>query len=102
MENNLVISIPNEIAIRQIVQEELNVFLQHLTLYLNEKDKPQYLNCKEASDLLCISLPTIRRWTKDGLLPNYRFGNSRRVLYKYEEVKQLLERKNLMKWKIAC
>jgi hypothetical protein len=51
MDNNFVISIPNEVCIRQIVREELNEFLQSLTLYLREKDKPQYLNCKEVSQM---------------------------------------------------
>ncbi|MEY4897131.1 MAG: Helix-turn-helix domain [Bacteroidota bacterium] len=102
MEQNVIFSIPTEITIREIFRQELKEFLTLLIISIREKDKPVYLTSVEAANLLHISLPTIRRWTKDGLLPNYRFGNSRRVLYKYEEVKQLLERKNLMKWKIAC
>lgn len=102
MEHNLQFSIPSEFTIREIIKEELKEFLTRLIISIREKDKPVYLTSVEAANLLHISLPTIRRWTRDGLLPNYRFGNSRRVLYKYEEVIKLLERKNLMKWKIAC
>jgi excisionase family DNA binding protein len=99
MENNLVFSIPNEVSIRHIVREELNVFLQHLTLYLSEKDKPQYLNCKEVADLLCISLPTLHRWSDTGILTKYRVG--RRVLFKYDEILVVVERKNKMRWKLT-
>jgi excisionase family DNA binding protein len=99
MENNLVFSIPNEVSIRHIVREELNVFLQHLTLYLSEKDKPQYLNCKEVADLLCISLPTVHRWADSGLIEKHRIG--KRVLFKYEEILKMVERKTQLKWKLA-
>jgi excisionase family DNA binding protein len=102
MEQNVIISIPTEITIREIIREELKEFLTRLIISIKEKEKPIYLTSVEAANLLHISLPTLRRWTRDGLLPNYRFGESRRVLYKYEEVIKLLERKKLMKWKIAC
>lgn len=102
MEHNLNISIPSETTIREIVKEELTLFLGHLTIHLKAKDQPLYLSSLKTAELLHISMPTLRRWTKDGILPNYKFGGSRKVLYKYEEVQNLLERKNLMKWKIAC
>lgn len=101
MKHNLNISIPSEITIREIVKEELQLFMGHLTAHLNSKDKPLYITSIETADLLHISMPTLRRWSKDGILPNYKFGGSRKVLYKYEEVQKLLERKNLMKWRIA-
>lgn len=99
MDNNFVISIPNEGCIRQIVREELNEFLQSLTLYLREKDKPQYLNCKEVSQMLCISLPTVHRWSDSGLIKKHRIG--KRVLFKYDEILKMVERKTQMKWKLA-
>ena len=101
MEHNLHISIPSEITIREIVKEELQLFMGHLTAHLSSKDKPLYITSIETADLLHISMQTLRRWSKDGILPNYKFGGSRKVLYKYEEVQKLLERKNLMKWKLA-
>jgi excisionase family DNA binding protein len=101
MEQNLNISIPSEITIREIVKEELMTFFGHLTNHLKSKDQPIYLTSIETAELLHISMPTLRRWTKDGILPKYKFGGSRKVLYKYEEVKQILEKKNLMKWRLA-
>jgi excisionase family DNA binding protein len=101
MEHNLNLSIPSEITIREIVKEELKTFLERLTIQLKSKDQPLYLTSIETAELLHISMPTLRRWTKEGILPKYKFGGSRKVLYKYEEVKHLLERKNLMKWRLA-
>ena len=102
MEQNLQISIPSEFTIREIIKEELKVFLPNLITQIKAKDQPLYLTSNETAQLLHISMPTLRRWTKDGIVTHYKFGGKRKVLYKFEEVQQLLERKNLMKWKIAC
>lgn len=102
MEKTINLNIPTELTIREIIREELNEFLTQMIVSIREKEKPDYLSSLKTAELLHISMPTLRRWTKDGILPYYKFGGSRKVLYKYEEVQKLLERKNLMKWKIAC
>jgi excisionase family DNA binding protein len=101
MEHNLQISIPSELTIRKIIQEELKEFLNHLTIYLTAKDKPLYLTSGETAELLHISMPTLRRWTKEGILIPHRVSHSRKVLFKTEEIEKTLERKNLMKWRLA-
>jgi excisionase family DNA binding protein len=101
MEHNLNLSIPSELTIREIVREELKIFLGHLTNHLKSKDQPLYLTSVETAELLHISMPTLRRWTKEGILISHQAGNSRKILFKSEEIEKLLERKNLMKWRLA-
>jgi excisionase family DNA binding protein len=55
----------------------------------------------ETAELLHISMPTLRRWTKEGILIPHRVSHSRKVLFKTEEIEKTLERKNLMKWRLA-
>ncbi len=101
METNVILNIPTQQEVRVIIHEELKEFLKNLILILREKENPKYLNGKQVSERLHISLPTLRRWTKEGILIPHRVGNSRKVLFKTEEIENLLERKNLMKWKLA-
>lgn len=44
---------------------------------------------KQTAKMLCISLPTLHDWTKEGLIKAYRIGN--RVLYKKIDVNQALK-----------
>jgi len=101
MKTNVIFNIPTQHEVRVIIHEELNEFLQKLIFILREKDKPKYLNSKQVAERLHISLPTLRRWTKEGILMPHRVGNSRKVLFETEEIEKLLERKNLMKWRLA-
>jgi len=49
--------------------------------------------------MLCISLPTVHRWSDSGLIKKHRIG--KRVLFKYDEILKMVERKTQMKWKLA-
>lgn len=42
------------------------------------------LTCKQAVDFLQITSPTLRKWTKEGLLKAYSLGG--RIYYKQHEV----------------
>ncbi len=101
METNVIFNIPTQQEVRVIIREELKEFLQKLILKIQEKEKPKYLNSKEAAEKLLISLPTLRRWTKEGILTPHRIGPSRKVFFRTEEIEKRLEGKNLMKWRIA-
>lgn len=54
-----------------------------------KKEKLELLSRKETAKTLCISLPTLNQWTKDGVITAYRIGN--RVLYKIEDIKSALK-----------
>ena len=69
-------------AIRNVIKEEISAAHQS---HLQEK----LLTAKETCDLLNITLPTLIRWTKDGLLQEHRKGS--RVYYKYGEIMNSLQ-----------
>jgi len=48
--------------------------------------KYRFLNRKEVMDLLHISKSTLYRWEKTLNLPKHKIGNSRKILYKYDEL----------------
>lgn len=47
------------------------------------------LTCKQAVDFLQITSPTLRKWTKEGLLRAYSLGG--RIYYKQHEVIEALQ-----------
>jgi excisionase family DNA binding protein len=54
--------------------------------------KIKYLTRGEVSRLLKISLPTLYRYTKDGILRSYRIGS--KIRYKLEEIELALKERN--------
>lgn len=57
----------------------------------NDTDlKPELFTRKEACKALKISLPTLRDWTKRGLLKSFTLGG--RIYYKSEELEKALIR----------
>lgn len=85
----------NELLLRieQIIEKKLEKLLP------NSQSKIQsfFLNRKEVSKLLQVSLPTLHEWTKLGWLQSYKIGN--RVLYKPEEVQDSLTKVQSLKHK---
>ena len=47
-------------------------------------DESSHVNISQASDLLCVSIDTIRRWEKKGLIKAYRDNNGRRLFHPKE------------------
>lgn len=47
--------------------------------HANYPDKQSFLTPKDVSDLLQVSVYTIRRWIKDGELPAYKVGRFWRI-----------------------
>jgi excisionase family DNA binding protein len=62
-------------------------------------NQSKFYSRQEVADLLMISLPTLRDYTKAGWLVSYKLGN--RVLYKQEEVLACVERVAAHKYKKA-
>lgn len=63
-----------------------------------KKEKLELLSRKDAAKLLCISLPTLHQWTKDGVITAFRIGN--RVLYKLEDINKALTQIKTLKFNI--
>lgn len=73
--------------IKQIVEEVLEINLQRLKNNAKE-DLLTLLTRENTAKLLCISLPTLNEWTKQGVVKAFRIGG--RVLYKLEDVNNAL------------
>ncbi|MCB0744012.1 MAG: helix-turn-helix domain-containing protein [Ignavibacteriae bacterium] len=67
-----------ENVVKSVIQE-LRPNQRGLTIYTRE------LTAKT----LCISLPTLNDWTKNGIIKAFRIGN--RVLYKLEDINDALK-----------
>ena len=72
--------------IKKVVEEVLERKLK--SFIPQEKEKLTLLSRKDTAKLLCISLPTLHDWTKNGTIKAHRIGN--RILYKLEEVNDAL------------
>lgn len=53
-----------------------------------KKDDLELLSRKDTAKILCISLPTLHQFTKEGIIAAYRIGN--RVLYKQVDIDNAL------------
>jgi excisionase family DNA binding protein len=69
--------------IEQIIDRRLE------TLRPSKQEASEYITRKEVADILKITLPTLRDWTRLGWLKSYKIGT--RVLYKRKEVEQAIE-----------
>jgi len=72
---------------------------QKIKPFLPQKDTEEYITRKEAAIILCISLPTLRKWTVDGRLISYRIGSS--IRYKKSEISDSLKEVPSMKYRRA-
>ncbi len=73
--------------IKKIVEEALE---KKLTGFSTPKENElKLLTRKDTAKLLCISLPTLHDWTKNGIVKAHRIGY--RVLYKHEEIIEALQ-----------
>jgi excisionase family DNA binding protein len=50
-----------------------------LVLAANRTEQPPFLTPQEVSDLLRVSVYTVRRWIKEGDLPAYKVGRGWRI-----------------------
>jgi excisionase family DNA binding protein len=62
------------------------------------QNENNYLTRREAAKRLNISLPTLAKYSLDGLIPFYRIGA--RVLYKWNEIDEALQKVTTNKYKV--
>ena len=82
--------------LEKVIYKVLGKAFQDFPL-LQKKEKLKLLSRKDTAELLCISLPTLNQWTKDGVIIGYRIGN--RVLYKLEDITSALSQIKTLKFK---
>lgn len=49
------------------------------TSSVSRLEQPSFLTPQEVSDLLRVSVQTVRRWIKEGALPAYKVGRAWRI-----------------------
>ncbi|MEY8487556.1 helix-turn-helix domain-containing protein [uncultured Parabacteroides sp.] len=59
--------------------------------------EPKFYSRKETADLLHVTLPTLSRLTKDGLIESKRVGN--RVLYEANSIDEAVKKQVVFKYR---
>ncbi len=80
----------------QIVEDKISNLLKQNSHH-EDNQKEKYATREEISDRLRISLPTLNKLTKEGIIAGYRIG--RRVLYNWNEVESVLQEITSTKYK---
>lgn len=71
--------------LKEILQETISTELGRLlNEVIDDKSKDEFLTRDETSKFLNLSLPTITKYVKQGIIPAYRIGN--RILFKRNEL----------------
>lgn len=99
MESTLYTAIPlHEIEAKfaRIVEDKIRGLIQENNSQ-KENSKEKYASRKEVSERLRISLPTLNSYIKQGKIKSYRIG--RRILFKWDEVENVLEEITSSKYK---
>lgn len=63
------------------------------------KKEPKYYTRKETADLLHVTLPTLGRLTKDGLIVSKRVGS--RILYEADAIDEAVKKQVIFKYRRA-
>ena len=58
----------------------------------SESNKEELLSRKETAKMIKVSLPTLNKWTRRGLIQSHRIG--RRVLYKIEDIQTSISKRD--------
>ncbi|WP_223549964.1 MULTISPECIES: helix-turn-helix domain-containing protein [Aestuariivivens] len=87
---NIQINNFNIADLEQAIKNVLNENIFNGVLDNINKDISVNMYSREATaDLLCVSLPTLNEWTKQGIIRAFRIGG--RVLYKLEDINDALK-----------
>ena len=68
---------------QEIIKELREVILEELKNIQPQPEK-EYLSREEVAKILKVSLVTLHKWSKEGIINPYKIGN--RVLYKKHEI----------------
>ena len=63
------------------------------------KKEPKFYTRKETADLLHVTLPTLARLTKDGLIVSKRIGS--RILYEADTIDEAVKKQVIFKYRKA-
>ena len=63
------------------------------------KQEPKFYTLKEAAEILHVTLPTLARITKDGLLISKRVGS--RILYEADAIDEAVKKQVIFKYRRA-
>ena len=69
-------------------------------LSVTAKKEPKFYTRKEAAEILHVTLPTLARITKDGLLISKRVGSSR-ILYEADAIDEAVKKQVVFKYRRA-
>lgn len=72
--------------------EEIQIIIERLNSKFSINQSDALLTREETAEILSISLVTLWKWTKDGLLPSYRIG--KKIRYKKSEIILSLKQAN--------
>ena len=93
------IIIADEKKLREVLLGIFNDFIAQKTPLAKESAKvdDEYITRKEAADILRISLPTLDKYSIEGIVTKYRFGS--KVRYKRNEVLNAIQPIKLSKYR---
>ncbi len=88
MAQDIIVAIPLEQLKKELSDTVRSEFEKYIKGINPQKAEVEYLSRKQAAALLQISLPTLSKWTLEGLLTGYRISS--RIRYKRSEVEESL------------
>ncbi|MCU7550962.1 helix-turn-helix domain-containing protein [Chitinophagaceae bacterium LB-8] len=86
-----------ENLIKKVVAEQRLTEVALLSKQVPSQKETTYLSRKQVSKKLNLSLPTLAKYSSEGLIPSYRIG--KRILYREDEVIKALEVVQTQKFK---
>ena len=96
------IIIADEVKLREVLLEIFNEFIAQTGPLSNESTKVEdgFITRKEAADILRIALPTLDKYSSEGVVTKYRIGS--KVRYKKSEVLKAIQPVKLNKYRTVA
>lgn len=82
-QEHIIISLSKE-ELHDLIQKAVDQAISNLSRNGNESDNLSFITKEEASKLLKISMPSLTKYVKQGIIPAYRIGA--RILFKPEDI----------------
>ena len=87
MSTEIILHTTPKSELRDLVAEAVK---EQLSTFFDKKEPDnRMLSRKEVSEMLGISLPTLHTWTKEGVIPGVRIGNT--VRYRSGEIQAAMK-----------
>lgn len=79
----------DQISAEELINRTADKVLERIKNVIPQpKSEDELLTCKQAAELLQVSLPTLHEYSKSGIIPSYRLG--RNVRYKKLELEDII------------